>query len=153
PYAYADFEGTIPEGQYGAGQVTIWDRGTYENLRSEELTAAKGIAAGRLGFSFHGKKLPGGFCLIRIRGRGGGKDNWLLIKMKDELAHSKPDADGLFHQKAAAKRRPKATPTRPRDRPAAKLSRKEVVFTNQDKLMYPEEGITKGEVIEFYRRV
>src|SRR2546423_1632924 len=84
PLAYGSFEGTIPEGQYGAGHVTIWDRGTYDDLLAEKpvpQTMAEGIEAGRLEFALHGKKLRGRFALIRMRGRRHGKDNWLLIKM------------------------------------------------------------------------
>src|SRR5262249_48973527 len=92
PLAYATFQGTIPQGQYGAGTVHIWDHGTYENLSGGQ-TVAEGIAAGRLEFALHGEKLEGRFALVRMRGRGrGGKDNWLLIKMKDEFA--RPETNG-----------------------------------------------------------
>src|SRR5207302_3439091 len=82
PLDYADFEGTIPEGEYGAGTVKIWDRGTYENLLAEEarpLTMAQAIDAGRLEFTLHGKKLRGAFALVRMNSQDRGKDNWLLI--------------------------------------------------------------------------
>src|SRR5437868_15371155 len=94
PLAYAAFAGTIPEGQYGAGTVSIWDRGTYDNLLADKptpQTLSEGIDAGRVEFALHGKKLRGRFALIRMKGRGRGKDNWLLIKMKDELA--RPEAN------------------------------------------------------------
>ena len=93
PLGYADFEGTIPEGQYGAGTVAIWDRGTYDNLLAEKpvpQTVAEGIEAGRLEVALDGKKLRGRFALVRMRGKGRGKGNWLLIKMKDDLA--RPEA-------------------------------------------------------------
>src|SRR5439155_3598273 len=64
PLGYADFEGTIPEGQYGAGTVTVWDRGTYDNLLADKpvpQTLAEGIEAGRLEFALHGKRLRGRF--------------------------------------------------------------------------------------------
>jgi DNA ligase D-like protein (predicted 3'-phosphoesterase) len=86
PLDYADFEGTIPEGEYGGGSVAIWDRGTWENLtvkEGETRPAAEALARGHLLFRLHGQKLSGGFALQRT----GGKDaNWLLIKMKDEDA-------------------------------------------------------------------
>jgi bifunctional non-homologous end joining protein LigD len=69
PLAYADFSGTIPEGQYGAGMVTIWDKGTYENMlegRPHAQTVTGGIEAGPLEV-LHGRKLKGGFALIRMR--------------------------------------------------------------------------------------
>src|SRR5207253_5095008 len=76
PLAYADFKGTIPEGQYGAGKVAIWDNGSYDNLLADKPvphTVAEGIEAGRLEFALHGKKLRGRFALIRMQR---GKDNW-----------------------------------------------------------------------------
>ena len=76
PYEYKDFEGTIPEGEYGAGNVIVWDRGTYE------LLSSKGDA---LTFILHGKKLKGEFSLVRFRP----PKNWLLIKKKDRFATTK----------------------------------------------------------------
>ena len=64
PLAYAKFEGTIPAGHYGAGEVRIWDRGTFEPHGSVE----NGITAGRLSFSLHGEKLNGRYSLVRMRG-------------------------------------------------------------------------------------
>jgi len=72
---YADYEGIIPEGQYGAGPVATWDRGTYEALTWEDQ---------RIRFVLHGKMLSGEFTLVHI---ARGKPNeWLLIKKKDEHA-------------------------------------------------------------------
>jgi len=71
--SYADFEGVIPEGQYGAGKVEIWDKGTYE---LEEKRPDKII------FILYGKKLKGHFCLLKFE-RAGKKD-WLIFKMKYE---------------------------------------------------------------------
>src|SRR5687768_4175185 len=76
PLAYATFTGTIPAGQYGAGTVTIWDQGTYDNLLADQSvpqTVTQGIGAGHLEFALHGKKLQGRFALIRMRGKGLGK--------------------------------------------------------------------------------
>jgi bifunctional non-homologous end joining protein LigD len=79
PLDYGDFEGTIPSGNYGAGKVTLWDRGTFEFLgdRAPEAQWEKGD----LKLVFHGHKLAGEFALVRTN-RGKGKD-WLLIKKKD----------------------------------------------------------------------
>ncbi len=85
PLDYAGFEGTIPEGQYGAGTVSIWDSGSYENLlaaKEAPLSMTEARAQGRLEVSFAGRRLQGGFALIKMRGPGREKD-WLLIKMKD----------------------------------------------------------------------
>src|SRR5207244_1611447 len=97
PLGYATFAGTIPEGQYGGGTVSIWDHGTYDNLLADKATpqtVSEGIAAGRLEFALHGEKLRGKFALIRMKGRGRGKPQWLLIKMKDEFAHGGASTNG-----------------------------------------------------------
>ncbi|KPK45662.1 MAG: 3'-phosphoesterase [Nitrospira bacterium SM23_35] len=73
---YSSFEGIIPEGQYGAGAVLIWDSGECELLGGE-------ISDGRLEFILNGKKLKGGFVLTKMSGR---KKEWLLIKKRDNFA-------------------------------------------------------------------
>jgi DNA ligase D-like protein (predicted 3'-phosphoesterase) len=90
PLDYADFEGVIPEGEYGAGAVVVWDRGTWDNLtehdgRLQPVEAA--LAHGHLVFALHGEKLAGGFALQRV---ATGKDErWLLIKLRDEAADAR----------------------------------------------------------------
>ena len=79
PLEYGNFEGTIPSGNYGAGRVTLWDRGTYEWLGPK--TPEEQWKAGDLKFRLHGQKLAGEFALVRTQ-RSKGKD-WLLIKKKD----------------------------------------------------------------------
>ena len=79
PLDYGSFEGTIPSGNYGAGNVTLWDRGTYEWLGPK--TVAQMWESGDLKLRFHGHKIVGEFALVRTN-RGKGKD-WLLIKKKD----------------------------------------------------------------------
>lgn len=76
---YADFEGTIPEGMYGAGNVFIWDSGNYELLSGD-------IRSGRLHVLFKGKKINGLFVLTRMSGK---EKDWLLIKKNDEFADAK----------------------------------------------------------------
>jgi bifunctional non-homologous end joining protein LigD len=71
PISYIDFEGTIPQGQYGGGTVRVWDHGTFE-----PLTPVEGLKAGKLHFALAGKKLSGEWYLVRLRD---GKQ-WLLIK-------------------------------------------------------------------------
>ncbi|MBE4947163.1 DNA polymerase ligase N-terminal domain-containing protein [Chryseobacterium culicis] len=96
PYDYKDFEGNIPEGNYGAGQVEVWDSGTYEPLEentklSDEKQLLKELHAGSLKFILHGKKLKGEFALVKMKNS---EDNaWLLIKHKDEFAESPYDAE------------------------------------------------------------
>lgn len=89
PLEYASFEGTIPEGSYGAGTVMIWDAGTYENIKTRAgklVPIKKCLEIGTIEIVMHGKKLKGAFALIRTKlgsQKSRGK-NWLLIKMKDE---------------------------------------------------------------------
>ncbi|CEJ70793.1 DNA polymerase ligase N-terminal domain-containing protein [Chryseobacterium oranimense] len=95
PYDYKDFEGNIPEGNYGAGQVEVWDSGTYEPLEETKLSAEKELLkelhSGSLKFILHGKKLKGEFALVKMKNS---EDNaWLLIKHKDEFAESPYDAE------------------------------------------------------------
>src|SRR6185312_13981092 len=94
PIGYATFEGTIPQGEYGGGTVAIWDHGTYESLMGRKATpqtAAEAIEAGRIEFVMHGERLKGKFALIKMRGRGRGKPQWLLMKLKDEFAQDGPE--------------------------------------------------------------
>ena len=81
PIEYGTFEGTIPEGNYGAGTVMLWDRGTYEAVEADPLKALK---AGKLQVILHGEKLKGEWHLVRMRGREReDKRAWLLIKSGD----------------------------------------------------------------------
>lgn len=88
PLEYADFEGVIPEGEYGAGTVQVWDAGTYRNLKEPNEkgnTMSEDLADGHITFWLEGKKLRGGYALTRM---GKGK-KWLLIKMNDEEADAR----------------------------------------------------------------
>jgi len=90
PLDYRDFEGNIPEGQYGAGNVIVWDRGTYQLVEGDDPAAE--IAAGKIKFVLHGKKLRGEFTLVKIKAREGEHgEPWLLLKDRDEYADPKYD--------------------------------------------------------------
>src|SRR5580700_4439466 len=84
PVEYGGFEGTIPAGNYGAGSVMLWDRGTFD-LLGDGVPAEEQIQRGDLKFRLHGDKLNGDFALVRMKGRGKGNE-WLIIKKKDEFA-------------------------------------------------------------------
>lgn len=91
PVDYIDFAGTIPEGNYGAGEVEVWDEGVFfpVNEALEKMTEKQALAAlkkGELKVFMKGKKLEGGFVLVKFKKEG---DNWLLIKHKDEYATDK----------------------------------------------------------------
>jgi bifunctional non-homologous end joining protein LigD len=82
PMAYAEFEGTIPKGEYGGGTVMLWDRGTWAPVEGK---SAKDLAKGHLHFTLNGERMKGEWLLIRLKKRPGEKrENWLLRKLQDE---------------------------------------------------------------------
>jgi bifunctional non-homologous end joining protein LigD len=86
PLEYADFEGVIPEGEYGAGAIMVWDTGTYETF--DEMPVEQQLARGELKVMLHGKKLEGGFVLIHSGKRSTSQSQrrrWLLIKHRDQF--------------------------------------------------------------------
>ncbi|QRM56591.1 DNA ligase D [Sinorhizobium sp. BG8] len=91
PMAYGDFEGTIPEKQYGGGTVMLWDTGRWDPVGDPD----EGLKEGKLKFRLHGRRLTGGWTLVRMRPRQGEKgENWLLIKEQDDAAME--DGDGVL---------------------------------------------------------
>ena len=94
PLSYASFEGNIPEGNYGAGSVIVWDRGTYRNLMADKpagegrKTVKKAIKDGMVEILLDGEKLKGSFVLVRTDEE---KDQWLLMKMKDDAVEGAPE--------------------------------------------------------------
>jgi len=90
PLDYAGFEGVIPEGEYGAGPVIVWDTGTYRNLTEKdgrEVPVEDAVERGHVKVWLEGKKLTGGYALTRIG--GGKKGRWILVKMDDEAADAR----------------------------------------------------------------
>lgn len=91
PLSYADFEGVIPKDQYGGGSVMLWDRGRW----TPEGDPEAGLRAGKLVFSLDGERMKGRWSLVRMRGRKGGtrdtRENWLLIKARDDAADARRD--------------------------------------------------------------
>lgn len=88
PMTYADFEGTIPEDQYGAGTVMIWDKGTYSNNSSENKSLITAYKNGVMEILLNGKKIQGGYSLVKMDS-GTQKGNWLLIKKDDKYADAR----------------------------------------------------------------
>jgi DNA ligase D-like protein (predicted 3'-phosphoesterase) len=92
PLDYADFEGVIPDGEYGAGTVLVWDAGPYRNLSrdddGEECPIDEALERGQAEVWLEGRKLRGGYALVHTELRGNPK-NWLLVKMKDEGADAR----------------------------------------------------------------
>jgi len=91
PYAYASFEGVIPAGNYGAGNVIVWDNGGWEFIEPGD-DPVKALKSGKLTFRLYGKKMFGEWALVKIKGRYGDKGNeWLLLKHRDEFASETVD--------------------------------------------------------------
>lgn len=103
PLDYGDFEGTIPKGEYGGGTVMVWDRGFWAPHTSDE---AKALKKGELKFVLSGEKLKGGFVLVRMNRREGEKrNNWLLIKHRDEFVLEDQEDELLQNAKSVASSR------------------------------------------------
>ncbi|MBC8048639.1 MAG: DNA ligase D [Chitinophagales bacterium] len=88
PLSYAEFEGLIPQGEYGGGTVMLWDKGVWEPISAD---AAQAIADGSLKLRLFGERMRGAWALVRMKPEGK-RENWLLIKEKDELA----DREAIF---------------------------------------------------------
>jgi DNA ligase D-like protein (predicted polymerase)/DNA ligase D-like protein (predicted 3'-phosphoesterase) len=174
PYSYRTFEGVIPEGNYGAGMVEIWDEGTYhaveEGTRAEQETALlEGLKRGRLRFVLGGKKLKGEFALVQMKFRGEGA--WLLMKKEDAFATADPydseehiSPDSKIPREIRKPKKPKATaeaktaskartPKKPATAETRTIDGKKVTLTNLDKLYWPDEGYTKGDLADYYQSV
>lgn len=92
PMEYEEFEGTIPENEYGGGTVLVWDRGTYENTtahKGQHVTMADGLERGHVSVWLDGEKLHGGYALTRFR--RGKDESWLLVKERDSHADAEHD--------------------------------------------------------------
>ncbi len=91
PLEYAEFEGTIPEGEYGAGTVLVWDTGTFRNLTERdgrEVPPAEALDRGHLTVWLEGEKVVGGYALTRM-GKGDQEQRWLMVKVDDEKADAR----------------------------------------------------------------
>ncbi len=106
PPDYADFEGVIPEDEYGGGVVLIWDRGTYYSLKEENdddpPDMEQSLAAGHVVIHLNGQKIRGGYALIRTGKTS--RDNWLLIKIKDSDADARRNSVNTEPKSAASGR-------------------------------------------------
>ncbi|HEX4449453.1 MAG TPA: non-homologous end-joining DNA ligase [Kofleriaceae bacterium] len=171
PLDYADFEGVIPKGQYGGGTVSVWDRGTWQ----PEGDPHEAMRKGRLTFALYGEKLHGRWHLIRTRGDGKA-DNWLLFKSRDDAANENEDivamrpesvitgrtldqiaadADRVWQSNreianAENKHLPKTKRITAGDI-AALVKQLPLGFelTNLDKVLYPEQNITKAQLVAY----
>src|SRR6187399_2534005 len=102
PLDYGDFEGTIPKGQYGGGTVQLWDRGYW--LPEGRKTPQQALADGDFKFTLQGEKLHGSWVLVRMKHdrMGGKRNNWLLIKHRDDFAVDTDGAEVLAEDRSIA---------------------------------------------------
>lgn len=131
PLEYRHFQGTIPEGNYGAGTVEIWDKGTYtsrgESTREGiEKAIAAGLKKGHVEFTLQGERLQGDFDLIKLKNSEKGNE-WLFIKR----------SSGTIAPTKSSK----------------SIKEKVSAFTNESKIYYPDEKITKGDVLDYYNKI
>src|SRR2546428_12290251 len=90
PYDYGSFEGVIPEGNYGAGNVIIWDTGEWEFIEPGD-DPVKAVQQGKLAFRLYGKKMFGEWALVKIKGRSPKGNEWLVLKHRDKYANANVD--------------------------------------------------------------
>jgi DNA ligase D-like protein (predicted polymerase)/DNA ligase D-like protein (predicted 3'-phosphoesterase) len=188
PYDYRDFEGTIPAGNYGAGTVMVWDEGTYmvsgaNSFAEVERKISEGYKKGHIDFDLNGKKLKGGFVLIKMEDSD---KEWLLIKKKDQYANSIQD---ITKNDLSAKtqrtldeitlgRKPKVITKKKSLSPIiverhfndqehgeaapeiknnksqkAKANPKNSTTSHTEKIYWPELDLTKGDLLNYYQEI
>ncbi len=177
PVEYLKFEGHIPEGNYGAGEHMRWDGGTYKLLEGDD--PLEQLEKGRLKFELHGEKLKGAFNLVKMSGRD---NQWLLIKSRDEYAEEgwqlqtllKEGADELKKlnrpkKRISSKKGVKRTKTKIEGEVIyastafkkkelhgdlnVKVGRDVLKLTNLDKVYWPSDGYTKGDLLRYYYEI
>jgi bifunctional non-homologous end joining protein LigD len=177
PLPYGKFYGEIPEGNYGAGTVEIWDKGTYKpstESGDQEKTLLAMVKKGDIKLDLKGTYLNGRFALFRLKNEKG--NEWMLVKKADDFSVDKFDIEAVEPLKskknAKLKKRtknntasyPVPEPVRPEDKPESiftdgekeksmDLSGKKVKLTNLTKVYWPSEGYTKGDLISYYYRI
>ena len=177
PLEYFDFEGVIPHGDYGGGDVIVWDWGTWELARGDDALAA--VAAGELHFDLVGQKLAGRFILVR-RGRDGERAQWLLMHKRDDAAvrgwdpedHPRSVKSGRTNDEVAAAPSATWSSTTLWNAPTAaelaalddlgksgewRLGEHTVRLTNLDKVLFPArdgfDALTKRDLVRHYASV
>lgn len=135
PLAYGAFEGRIPDGQYGAGDSLIWDRGTYDTQPAGQMIAQR--KKGHIHVVFDGQKLKGGWHLVRTRPQGS-KSQWLCFKVKDGTERAGYDVVAERPESVKSGRSVTRGP-----------ERMTVATTHPQKVMFPKLGYTKADVREY----
>ena len=124
PVDYGGFEGNIPAGNYGAGSVMLWDRGTFDLLG--DASGEEQIARGDLKFHLYGEKLKGDFALVHMKGRGKGNE-WLILKKRDDFAQEGWDVEAHAYSVLSGRTQEEIA----RNLPARKTKRKTAGATDR----------------------
>ena len=158
PLDYGDFEGRIPEGDYGGGTVMLWDRGRWEPLHDP----VDGLKEGKLHFRLHGERMQGGWALVRMKSKGKEKrENWLLIKERDDLADEEANflrgnktsvASGRT-MKQIRKEHSKTSEKAGTMKDSQPVERAGVYLTHSDKVLFPGQGLSKIDLADYYKAV
>ena len=168
PLSYAEFEGTIPKKEYGGGTVMLWDRGRWLPRGDTDDALKKG----KLSFSVDGERMLGGWTLVRMKPRKrGDRENWLLIKERDEYAGHDPDELVKAYTTSISTSRTMDQIARDEKPPARKAGRQVTLerapgqglktreeyhgvrISNPHRIVYPKQGITKVELAHYYDAV
>lgn len=123
PLEYGSFEGNIPKGNYGAGSVMLWDRGSYELLGDK--SAQEQLARGDFKFKLHGEKLNGEFAIVHMKVRGKGNE-WLLLKKKDAEARPGWDVEQYAYSVATGRTQQEIAKDMPAREPSAGPGKKKL---------------------------
>ncbi|MEO5735567.1 MAG: DNA ligase D [Rubrivivax sp.] len=133
PLAYADFEGTIPKGQYGAGRVIVWDRGHWQPLNDPH----QGLASGKLVFELRGHKLTGAWELVKIAKPGDRQEPWLLFKKRDGQARPRAEYDVISALPDSVVGKPLLEPVHPKPPGPAAAPRRRLALADAPKATLP----------------
>jgi bifunctional non-homologous end joining protein LigD len=156
PLEYGSFEGVILPGNYGAGTVMVWDTGTYvargaRNRQKSEQAMKQNLQKGHLSFVLKGQKLKGEFALVKLK-KGNEQNAWLLIKKRDSHA-SYRNTLGPEDNRSVKTGRSLDQITHESRRVQTRPLRHEPRFTHLDKVLWPNEKITKGALIQYYQKI
>jgi len=179
PLDYATFEGVIPEGEYGAGTVMVWDIGTYKNIKEsngKSVPMSTCLKDGHIEVELDGKKVHGAFAFIRTN--FGGKEQWLCIKMRDKYASARANPVNTAKKSAlsgrttreiakednknllsapgyikVSKKSDKAVNRGKSGTRVIKVGKYLINLSNEDKILFPKSKITKGDLIAYYHDI
>jgi bifunctional non-homologous end joining protein LigD len=163
PLEYRTFQGTAPEASHGAGEVRVWDEGTYESPGDGSPAEGKkrirqGLERGKMSFILHGARLKGAFTMIRLNSDN--RKSWLLLKNNDEFVQdggegSEPALEASGPPPVRNPSGSRTSPGVPKPGPPSEIAvgRHTVAITHPGKLYWPGEGISKMDLVDYYLRM